>query len=119
MTDLYIKELREDAIKMAKQFYKNCGISVIRLRKKLQFFLGLDAYIEFSKELKSLIKVSLNHDMNLFKINTRKQTTFSKYVLPLILALYLMILIGIYAVKMIKLLEPIHLEYVTLSFFAI
>ena len=71
------------------------------------------------KELKSLIKVSLNHDMNLFKINTRKQTTFSKYVLPLILALYLMILIGIYAVKMIKLLEPIHLEYVTLSFFAI
>lgn len=65
MTDLYIKELREDAIKMAKQFYKNCGISVIRLRKKLQFFLGLDAYIEFSKELKSLI-ISKHNNYRIF-----------------------------------------------------
>ena len=71
------------------------------------------------KELFSLIKVSLNHDMNLFKINTKKQTTFSKVILPIILALYLMFFFGIYATKLLKLLKPIHLEYITLSFFAI
>ena len=55
MIDFYIKNLKEDAIKRAKHFYTNCGISVIRLKQKLQFFLGLSAYIEFSKELKKLI----------------------------------------------------------------
>ena len=70
-------------------------------------------------QLFKLIKVSLNHDMNLFKINTKKQTIFSKIVLPLILAIYLMFFLGIYAAKLLKLLKPVNLEYVTLSFFAI
>ena len=38
MIDFYIKKLREDAIKMQEHFYTNCGISVIRIKQKLQFF---------------------------------------------------------------------------------
>lgn len=55
MIDFISKKLKEDAIKMAKQFYTNCGISVIRLKQKLQFFLGLEAYINFSNDLRTLL----------------------------------------------------------------
>ena len=36
----------------------------------------------------SLIKVSFNHDMNIFKINTKKQSNCSKIILPLLITLY-------------------------------
>ena len=55
MIDFYSKKLREDAIKMAEQFYTNCGISVIRIKQKLQFVLGLETYMDFSKDLKTFI----------------------------------------------------------------
>lgn len=54
MIDFISKKLKEDAIKMAKQFYTNCGISVIRLKQKLQFFFGLEAYINFSNDVKNI-----------------------------------------------------------------
>ena len=71
------------------------------------------------KKMISLIRVSLNHDMNLFKINTKKQSTFSKVLLPLILAFYLMFLLGMYAKMMMDVLRPIHAEYVVLTLFSL
>lgn len=67
----------------------------------------------------SLIKVSLNHDMNLFKINSKKQNQVSKIVIPLILTLYLMFVLGFYASGMMKLLKPIHMEFVVITFFSL
>ena len=66
----------------------------------------------------SLIKVSLNHDMNIFKINTKKQSKINKIALPLVLALYIMGLFAFYANNLIVALKPIHLEYVVLTLFA-
>ena len=71
------------------------------------------------KKLISLIKVSLNHDMNIFKINTKKQSSFSKVAIPLFITIYLMILMGFYSDKLIGMLKPVHLEFVALSLFAL
>ena len=71
------------------------------------------------KKYISLIKVSLNHDMNIFKINTKKQTKLNKIILPLILAVYIMFLSGIYSHELMKMLKPIHLEFITLTMFAV
>ncbi|MBR2828409.1 MAG: hypothetical protein IKE70_04180 [Bacilli bacterium] len=71
------------------------------------------------KPLLSLIKVSLNHDMNIFKINTKKQSKFSKVLLPLILTGYIMGMFGIYANELIKQLAPIHMEYFVLTLFTL
>ena len=68
------------------------------------------------KPLLSLIKVSLNHDMNIFKINTKKQSKFSKVFLPLLLTGYIMIIFGVYANELIKKLTPAHMEYFVLTF---
>ncbi len=65
MIDFYFEKLKEDAIKMTEQFYKNCGISVVRIRQNLQFFLGLETYLEFTKELKSLI-ISKHNNYRIF-----------------------------------------------------
>lgn len=54
-------KLRKEALEMVEQFYKNCGISVIRLRQKLQFYFGIEKYLEFSKDLKSLINSKHNN----------------------------------------------------------
>ena len=67
----------------------------------------------------SLIKVSFNHDMNIFKINTKKQSNFSKIILPLLITIYIMFVFGIYAQKMITLLMPLHLEFIVLTLFAL
>jgi len=70
------------------------------------------------KKIVSLIKVSLNHDMNIFKINSKKQNKFTKFGLPLFFTLSIMFLFGIYANELIKLLKPVHLEFVVLTLFA-
>ena len=67
----------------------------------------------------SLIKASFNQDMNIFKINTKKQNNFYKYGLPIILVLYIMFIAGVYAEKFITLLEPVHLEFVVLTIFTL
>ena len=70
------------------------------------------------KKILSLIKVSLNHDMNLLKINTKKQKKATKIILPVVLIGYLMFVMGAYAYGIMDKLKPMHLEYVTISIFA-
>ena len=53
------------------------------------------------KPLLSLIKVSLNHDMNIFKINSKKQSKLSKILLPIILTGYIMGIFGVYSNELI------------------
>lgn len=71
------------------------------------------------KPLLSLIKVSLNHDMNVFKINTKKPSKFSKVFLPIILTGYIMVIFGVYANELITKLTPIHMEYFVLTLFTL
>lgn len=71
------------------------------------------------KKIISLIKVSLNHDMNIFKINSKKQGKFSKFILPLILTIYMMFISAVYAGMLMEKLKPLHLEYVVLTLFAL
>ena len=71
------------------------------------------------KKLFSLIKVSLNHDMNLFKINTKKSSKLSKILLPIILTFYLMFIMGMYSEMLIEKLESTHLEFVVLTLFGL
>ena len=54
------------------------------------------------KKLLSLIKVSLNHDMNIFKINGKKQSKFAKVGLPIIITIYIMIVLGVYSFKLLE-----------------
>ena len=67
-------------------------------------------------KLLSLIKASMTSDMDLFKINIKKQTKFSK-ILPIIIVLILMSTIFSYAELIIKNLTSIHMEYVLLTLF--
>ena len=71
------------------------------------------------KKLFSLIRVSLNHDMNLFKINTKKSRGLSKILFPIILTLYLMFIMGMYSEMLIQELEKTHLEFVVLTLFGL
>ena len=70
------------------------------------------------KKLLSLIKVSLSHDMNIFKINTRKPNKFTK-ILPILLTLYLMFILGTYSAMLMDKLKPMHLEFITLTLFGL
>ena len=66
----------------------------------------------------SLIKVNLNYDMNIFKINTKKQNNKTKLI-SLILAVYIMIVFGSYAETLYDKLAPFNLEYLVILLFAI
>lgn len=70
------------------------------------------------KKILSLIKVSLNHDMNLLKVNTKKQKKITKILLPIILLGYLMVVIGSYSYVLMDKLKGANLEYVVVSIFA-
>ena len=70
------------------------------------------------KKLISLIKVSLNHDMDIIKVGTKKQSKASKVVLPLILTIYIMGVFAFYAFGMIAVLKDSHQEYFVLSLFS-
>jgi len=69
------------------------------------------------KKLFMLIKVSMTEDMNLFKISTKKNNTFTKIFLPIILALIIMISLGSYSSMLIEGLEKIKMEFVLLTIF--
>ena len=71
------------------------------------------------KKMLSLIRVSFNHDMNIFKVNIKKQSKGSKYIIPLVLASYIMMMIGGYAAGAITALKPMHQEIACLAIFAI
>ena len=68
-------------------------------------------------KLFSLIKASMTEDMNIFKINTKKNNTFSKIILPIILTLLLMSMMYSYSKLIIKPLRPIHMEFALLTLF--
>ena len=67
------------------------------------------------KKLHSLIKACMSNDMSLFKIKTKNKKT--SILFPLILALYLMFIIGTASYGLFKQLSPMNLQYVLLSFF--
>lgn len=68
------------------------------------------------KKYISLIKTSLNHDMNFFKVHTKKKGK-STVIIPLFATLYIMFIVGLYSEKTISLLKPLHLEFITLTLF--
>ena len=70
------------------------------------------------KKILSLIKVSLNHDMNILKVNTKKQKKLTKIILPIVLIGYLMFVMGAYSYSIMDKLKAVHLEYVVISIFA-
>ena len=71
------------------------------------------------KKIISLIRVSLNHDMNIFKINTKKDNKFYKFFLPLFFTFYLMIIMGVYAVRLMDMMVPLKLEFAVLTIFGL
>lgn len=71
------------------------------------------------KKIVSLIKVSLNHDMNIFKINSKNNKILTRYIIPILLAIYLMIMLGIYSNKLINILHPFKLEFIALTLFCL
>jgi ABC-2 type transport system permease protein len=70
------------------------------------------------KKLLSLLKVSLNHDMNLFTIKSKKNSRASKVLVPLLLTFYIMALFSFYSFEIINVLKPLHMEYFLLTIFA-
>ena len=71
------------------------------------------------KKMLSLIKVSLNHDMNLFRISTKRQSKRSKVLFPLILTAYIMFAIGFYANTLIDMLKPMNQELACVAVFSL
>jgi ABC-2 type transport system permease protein len=69
------------------------------------------------KKLLSLIKVSLNHDMDIIKVGSKKQSKASKVVLPLVLTIYIMVIFAFYSFGIISVLKDSHQEYFVLSLF--
>ena len=71
------------------------------------------------KKLISLIKACMTEDMNLLKINTKKQNKMDKLLFPIIIAAALMFSIGSYAERIIEVLSSVHLEYIVISIFVL
>ena len=53
------------------------------------------------KKLISLIRACMTEDMNLLKINTKKQNKMDKLLFPIMIAAVLMVSIGSYAERII------------------
>lgn len=68
------------------------------------------------KKLLSLIKTIMAQDMNIFVVK-KNQSKFSKKILPIALYFLIFIVFISYADEIIKVLAPIHLEYILLSLF--
>ena len=71
------------------------------------------------KKMLSLIKVSLNHDMNIFKISTKKQSKKSKILFPLILTAYIIFALGFYANFLLDSLKPLNQELALVAMFSL
>ena len=71
------------------------------------------------KKLFSLFKASMSEGMNIFKVSTKKNNTFTKVGLPIILALILMRTMFSYSEEMIIELEKSNMEFVLLTLFVI
>ena len=71
------------------------------------------------KKLISLIKACMTEDMNLLKINTKKQNKMDKLLFPIMIAAVLMVSIGSYAERIIEVLSSAHLEHIVISIFVV
>lgn len=71
------------------------------------------------KKLFSLIRATMSEGMNLFKINTKKSSAFTKAALPIFLSLVLMFAFYTYSDRLMEILVPMNLEYIALSIFAV
>ena len=69
------------------------------------------------KKLFSLIKASMSEGMNIFKINTKKSSTFTKVFLPIILTITIMGIMASYAETIILQLKSTNMEFVVLTLF--
>ena len=71
------------------------------------------------KKYLSLIKASMSEGMNIFKINTKKKSTFTKIVLPIFLVLALMGSMFGYSEILMEQLTKIKMEFVLLTIFIV
>ena len=71
------------------------------------------------KKLFLLIKASMSEGMNVFAINIKKQNTFSKFVLPFLIAFCLMGVMYSYSEMIMEQLAPVKMEFVLLTLFVI
>lgn len=71
------------------------------------------------KKILSLIRITFNNNMNIFKVNKKNQGKMTKIVLPIILTLYLMFIVGFYTKVLLDELMPLHLEYMVLTIFSL
>ena len=68
-------------------------------------------------KLFSLIKATMTEDMNIFKINTKKKSPFTKILLPIFLTIIIMSVMYSYSEILIKNLIPVKMEFVLLTLF--
>ena len=71
------------------------------------------------KKFFSLIKASMTDGMNLFRISTKKKSTFTKIFIPILLSLVLMGAMYSYSELIMEQLKPINMEVVLLSLFVV
>ena len=69
------------------------------------------------KKFISLIRACMSEGMNIFKISTKKKNTFTKVLLPIILALILMGAMCSYSEMIIEQLIPLNMAFVVLTLF--
>ena len=70
------------------------------------------------KKFYSLIRASMTSEMNIFKINTKKKSKRFNLFLPVILALYIMFMMGSGSYRFMDKLAPMKVEYLVLTLFA-
>ena len=71
------------------------------------------------KKMISLIKASMTEGMNLFRVNTKKKSLFTKIVLPILIALLLMGVMYSYSELIMEKLAPVNMQFVLLTIFII
>ena len=71
------------------------------------------------KKMISLIKASMTEGMNLFRVNTKKRSAFTKIVLPILIALLLMGVMYSYSELIMEKLAPVNMQFVLLTVFII
>lgn len=69
------------------------------------------------KRIFSLIKATLSEGMNLFRVNTKKKTTFSRIGVPILLTFLLMFLMFSYSIMIMDQLHPVNMDFVLLAMF--
>ena len=69
------------------------------------------------KKIVSLIKASMTEGMNIFNVSTKKKSTFTKILLPIILTISIMAMMYSYSDLIMKELVSVNMEFVLLTLF--